>query len=88
MDCIQKGGIEMKLSDVKIGYKYRITYKITRARQIHWDNGLIPPPGTVVEVLNIRESVYSYPITIRNPIGLPKHCRASDLIKYEGEEYG
>lgn len=78
----------MRMKDVKVGKKYRITYKMTRSRQIHWDNDLIPPAGTIIVVLYIRESIYNYPITISSPTGVPKHCMVSDLIGYEGEDYG
>ena len=78
----------MKISDVKVGKKYRITYKRTRSREIHWSNNLIPRSGSMVIVMFIRESVYDYPITILDDCGITKHCRASDLIRYEGENYG
>ena len=78
----------MKIKDIKIGCKYRITYKQTRTRQIHWKNNLIPSAGKRVTVLYIREPVYDYPITIIDNDGITKHCRASDLIRYEGEDYG
>lgn len=78
----------MKGNRIKIGKRYRITYKITKSRSIHWKNNLIPPAGTKVTVLYIREPVYDYPITIINNDGITRHCRASDLIRYEGENYG
>ena len=77
----------MRLKDIIIGKKYRITYKRTRSREIHWRNNLIPQPGTIVIVANIRDSVYAYPIIIFDNDGIVKHCIASDLIKYEGENY-
>ena len=77
----------MRYNKIHIGKKYRITYKETKARRTHWDNGLLPQAGIVVIISHIRERMYAYPITIQDKEDVPYHCRSNDLVRYEKESY-
>lgn len=76
----------MKLKKIEIGKKYRINYKYTMTRGILWNNGLLPPPGTIVIVKNIREDTYTQPITIEDLNENSYHCNSADLIPYKEKE--
>ena len=73
----------MKLEEIEIGKKYRINYKFTKTRAILWEHGLLPAPGTVIIVTNIRENAYTQPISIVDFWGNPYHCCSSDLIPHK-----